>query len=882
MARQLQNKEIVLVFTDIVDSVIWTVKDPEVFIEAQDKHRDIVREGLAKWRGEEKKLTGDGFFLVFSDPLDAVHWAKETQALLLDFPWPSRLPIKIRIGLHTGSPRIKAQPTGYIEYDGEPMNLTQRVMSAAEGGQIFASEAFFQRTQSLLPGPFALDALGLRVLKGFGLKSVWRLRHPDLPDAAGPLPDPTIPLNNLPFRPSAHFYGRADTLKAVRERLLSLEGRPLAVVGMGGSGKTQIALEYAHQHLNQADYPGGVFWLDARSDERLVADYAGIARRFFGRSEKDGAEQTAEWMRDALNRMEQTALVVFDNVTEKTSMQWLPASGRLHLLLTKQRQILPDNFSTLKPPPLSEDAALQLLQIFRLAQNGSEMAAAREIVRIFGGLPLALALAAHHIHALNCSFEKYLARLRDSKGPEGGNDPEGGKGPGGGKGPKNGLYDTLQKGRAHFIAATGHDGSVYGTIALAVHGEKKRSIKDADADDLKILAGAACFAPGSIPTDLLFQTSGVRDYDTFESAIISLWDRSLLLRESDESAEDLQSAHELVREYARIELLPACRRPLLVRAVRALTERLRAANLAMEWTAVRSDIAHCYAVAATPEKTPLPGIESLLLEIGVYLAEHRDCKAALEYYERGVARIKPSSTRRESQRDADLLLRAKFLRLMGEALEQEGERNAALRRVREAWRTAQRILPKDALEMADFCNSLGYVLKKRGNLGRALPFYLRALKIHQAQSRLRHNDIATQQNNIGALLEDKGDLEASRHYFQQALESARRAGGGKNILMASCLNNAGRILSKMDCWQEALELHTQARAIYEAAQGARHINVGASLFYVAEAQRGMGRRKEALANYNRAKRIFGEKYDSDHPVIKRIDEGIASLKTGGK
>ena len=845
METQIQAEDIVLAFTDVVNSVELTVQYQRIFLQAQDEHRRLIRDELAKWRGTEVKTTGDGFFLTFPAPLDAAQWAKETQRLMLKRPWPSKLPLETRIGLHWGAPLQIVHPDGRVDYDGEPVNHAARVMGEARGGQIFVSQAFLERAQPQIPAPFVFHALGLRDLKGYGLRPLWQMLHSDLP---ADISAPEFP-SNLPFPPNAHFCGREACLAELRMRLPASRGGTVALTGMGGLGKTQIALEYAHAH--SADYPGGMYWLDARSEERLLADYAAIGKQFFGLSESLGAEEAAEQTRKALGRLKKQALVIFDNVTEQTNLKWLPSSGPMHLLLTTQRQVLPAHVFLIEPPRLSESASLQLLQVFRSPADEKEREAAREIVRMVGNLPLALALASHHIRALGCSFPQYLQRLRDAP------------------------ILTLQTGREYFTTATGHEGSIYDTIALAIRDEDcdaapRRGVNE---DALRILAAAACFASSSIPNDLLFQTSGIRSQEKFERALMSLWARSLLTRERAVGEEGRQFVHELVREYARLELLPSRRRAFLPRAVHTLTERLRRANLALDWNAVRNDMAHCYAVASAQTKVPPLEMADLLLEIGVFLAEHRDCKTALKYYADGLNLLSPG---------AGGLSRAKFLRLMGEAEEQEGDAAAALRRVRAAWRLARRELPKGAPEMADYCNSMGYVLKMRGQLKRALPFYLRALMLHQGQAQARQSDIAALFNNIGNLLEAQNDLPGAREQFQCALASAEKADGAENILIAYCLNNAGRVLGKMDCWPEALERHQRARKISEAAQGARHPNTAACWFYIAEAQRALGRRREALTNYRRAKRIYEDKFGAAHPATQRTSARLASLEAGEK
>ncbi len=838
MSAPLEADWIALAFTDVVSSTELTLRYREAYGQAQQTYRRLVREGLLRWGGTEIKTLGDGFFVTFDDPVNAAHWAKETQIELIAYKWPLEIAFQIRIGLHYGCPVPVVHPDGRTDFDGDAVILASRLMDEAGGGQIFVSRAFHQRTRQELNPPFELRGLGQRNLKGLGETDLWNLAHADLPVLFAPHePSPSeIPPSNLPFPPNAHFFGREEVLFRLREQLLSPGGQTVALVGMGGLGKTQLAIEYAHANLLR--YPGGVFWLDARSDERLIEGYLGIGGRFFGSEAGEGREHRAEQIRDALIRIKKPVLLIFDNVTEATDLDLLPPSGRLHLLLTTQRQILPANVLILEPPRLGEEAAFRLLQVFRQASSEREQEAALQIVRAVGCLPLALALASHHIRALGCSFTDYCRRLTENP------------------------YGTLQKGREHFQTATRHTGSIYDTIDLSVRGGSSEGAgsKGLDENALKTLTAASCFAPNSIPASLLFQVCGIRDEEAFEAALLRLWERSLLTREPEEDSEGRQSIHELIREYARANLLPARRKGLLPRAVKVVTSYLQDANRTMEWANLRNDLDHCLAVAAAAQGKPaIPGLEYLLLEIGVYFVNRRDYAEALKHFSEGLARVSNASRSRS-------LLRAEFLRRIGE-VQQEGQLASedcekALANVHRAWKIACALLKKENAEMAEFSSSLGFVLKKQGKLKRALPFYHHALSLCREKGSALEKAVLL--NNLGVLLEELEDFPASLNYFEQALELEEKEHREKNLHCAILLNNIGRVLGKLRRSEEALSLHERAREIAETVQGARHPDTAACFYYLAEAQRELGRRDEALANYRRARKSMFT------PWVKRI------------
>ena len=151
-----------------------------------------------------------------------------------------------------------------------------------------------------------------------------------------------------------------------------------AVAGMGGVGKTELAIRYARQH--EADYPGGICWLNAR-DSNLAAEIVQFAQLYMnlkvpqklGESPLNLKEQV-EWCwqnwytppaplsKARVRRGEGLVLVVLDDVTDLGSCrEVLPTASRFRVLMTTRLRGLDTNFVEIRLDVLSPEAALELL-----------------------------------------------------------------------------------------------------------------------------------------------------------------------------------------------------------------------------------------------------------------------------------------------------------------------------------------------------------------------------------------------------------------------------------------------------------------------------------------------------------------------------------------
>lgn len=220
-------------------------------------------------------------------------------------------------------------------------------------------------------------------------------------------PTPTLPpIWNVPHQRNPNFTGRDELLAQLETSLRSGQATALtqqAIHGLGGVGKTQLAVEYAFRHT--ADYDL-VWWIRSEQTATLAADYAALAQKL-NLAEKDTTEQSlvVEAVRRWLDR-NQRWLLIFDNVNDPKDLDvYRPQSGGGHSLITSRYASWRGMVKPLEVKKLDREKSVEFL-VKRSGQIDKE--AAGELAEALGDLPLALEHAGAYIDATGISLAEYL------------------------------------------------------------------------------------------------------------------------------------------------------------------------------------------------------------------------------------------------------------------------------------------------------------------------------------------------------------------------------------------------------------------------------------------------------------------------------------------
>jgi len=226
-------------FTDIEGSTRRWEADQHAMRAALETHNRVLREAVKSHDGHVFNYTGDGMCAVFASPRSAVDAAIAAQ-LALELP--------VRMGIATGEAELRGD-----DYFGTVLNRTARVMAAGHGGQILLDGP----TAALLSDVNLLD-LGPRRLRDIAKPvAMYQVRAPGLGADFPPLKTvDTTPGNLRP--PTTSFVGRESELAELQTALKA--HRLVTLTGVGGVGKTRLALEVAAR--SATDFPDGVFMIE--------------------------------------------------------------------------------------------------------------------------------------------------------------------------------------------------------------------------------------------------------------------------------------------------------------------------------------------------------------------------------------------------------------------------------------------------------------------------------------------------------------------------------------------------------------------------------------------------------------------------------------------
>lgn len=641
------------------------------------------------------------------------------------------------------------------------------------------------------------------------------------------------PLRNL------SFTGRDGELAALANTLGSR--RAVALTGLGGVGKSQLAVQYVHRYAPNYQL---VWWVTADRTATLVADLASLAARLGLTQAELGDEQAAaEAARRALERRGGW-LLVFDNAPDPQLVRpWLPQADYGQLLITSRFAAAWGAVAHPTPVrPLEIADAARLLQQ-RSGQEDPDTA--RALAEQLEGLPLALDQAGAYMEATGMLLIEYLTHFRSR--------------------PRELLAHDLD-----------HDAQTVATIwELAFEEVRDRAPAAAD-----LLTVAAFLAPHDIPRDLFVGDDRLpdplrelRDALAFAGALAALARYSLVTPVGDAFA-----VHRLVQAVTRDRL--------------DVGDRLRCARLAQQvmaaafpstgddpnsWPVCERRLAHALAVT---EHAAAAGIESgetanLLDSTALYVHARAQLAHASSLYERAM------EIKERIYGPEDPALAGTLARLGNVLSERPGGLPAARERLERALAIYERAYGPNDAQVASTLSDLAIVLRRQSRLAEARQRLERALAIYERAYGQNHAQVASTLSDLAIVLRRQKRLADARPLLERALEINEAEYGPEHLVVARTLARLGDHLRRQGDLAPARRLLDRALAIYERAYGPDHPRVASTLARIGVLLRRQGDLAEARRLLERALVIYERAYGPDHfwvaRTLRRLGDVLEAL-----
>jgi tetratricopeptide (TPR) repeat protein len=637
---------------------------------------------------------------------------------------------------------------------------------------------------------------------------------------------------NVPYNRNVHFTGREDELNDIRHSLASHDAarRTQVICGLGGVGKTQLALEYVYRNK---DLYKIVWWISADEPATLSLGYAKLATQI-GMHVPEGTslDDIRHALRRKLNERDDW-LLVFDNAAGVEDVKnYLPQDRTGHVLVTSRN---PNWESIARPFPLKPMKRVDSVQ-FLMHRTGMSKpdTSVGMLAQALGDLPLAMEQAAACIERTRIDFNGYLKR-----------------------------FETHWAELLGEVKTAGeYPDSVEMTWEISFRQLKEESPESADLLNLLSFLG-----PDAIPRSLVRAgavtlpeglANIVMDDLRLAEAIASLRTYSLI-----EDDGQVTSVHRLVGTLVRDRLDEAERGMWAEAAIKMIVMvfKFDSADLA-SWDRCAELLPHALASAWHAEANGIAprATITVLDDAGRYLMKRAQFLEAKGLFERAMGLASQFYGASHPQVSA-------IANNLGRVHRQLGNLDEARQAFEQSMAIDQQVYGESDPHLAAVFNNYGIVLQEAGDAEGARQQFEWALSVYRSHYGESHPKVASIVNNLGYVARGTGDLQGGREHFEQALEIARQGYGDNHPTVASILINLGMVKRLSGDLPGAKSDLERALEICESVSGPSHPTVARACGHLGATMQDLGMLGAARMYFERALQVDEGFYGPTHPNI---------------
>ncbi|MEH2266884.1 MAG: tetratricopeptide repeat protein [Nostoc sp.] len=669
--------------------------------------------------------------------------------------------------------------------------------------------------------------------------------------------------HNLPYSGVTEFVGREEDLKQLHEQLRQSNTVAIsAISGMGGIGKTELALQYALKHLELQTYSGGICWLRTRED--IGTQLVSFARLDdLEPPDELGLLEQVKWCWQHWREGE--VLVILDDVQDyQTLKPFLPPPELRFKRVLTTRQTFGSPVRNFEIKVLTEDAALNLLRAIATDERiDKQLEQAKALCAWLGYLPLGLELVGRYLaRKPDVSIDKLLKRLEEKR----------------------------------LDAKALKDAEPEMTAPLGLAAAFELSWQELTQEAQELAGFLSLFALAEIPWWLVqtcWQMYVLEMHTIGFNLLPKLFMEAFLQAEDNEELEDIRDEmlinphllqrtgegyyqlHQLLREFFGAKRQQMSKEPEMKRSL-------------------------CWIMAAVAEQIPQKPT----------LSEIEQIAPVIPHIEETVITLEPWLSNEEFIRFSRITCfyqgQAAFIEAM-----QWIERCLEIAKVR---------FGESHVSVADLLNIRGIIYREQGHYSEAEALYQKSLRIRQQQLGDSHPDLGVYFNNLALLYHKQGRYSEAEQLYQKSLECLQNQSGDAQLLattfhnlaelyylqgryfeaeslglrsldirqqqlgnnhpdVAQSLNNLAQLYTLEQRYSEAEPLGLRSLEIRQQQLGNNHPDVAMSLYTLATLYIAQERHSEAEALYLRSIEIYKQKLGNTHQETAESLSALAGLYT---
>jgi len=698
--------------------------------------------------------------------------------------------------------------------------------------------------------------------------------------------------SNSSLRPVANYVTRPRLQQKIKEQLPVIQGddeqdtRILVIYGLGGSGKSQLALNFLR--TCRQDY-AAMFWIEAGQRETIERDYLSIYRILFGRlagRESLTVEEVVVMVKNWFHGQSGRSLVIFDSAdtiddaddASYIDLQYfLPDAPSVDVIITT-RSSRAQEMTALEAVEVADMEPAEAVELFRtsakLDRTGSEVEEEiLLIVKELGYLALAVTLAGSYVAAtprLSSDLSQYLPEYRDRR--------------------KQLLNVKAQKHihrygesvlstwETSFSVIARQSPMTARMLSLLAFLNFNDIFLDLFCPDTSSVARLNDGVTGSGQGWRSFVAGGdLVDRYMVESAFAILRTYSLVQRRHGQTA---YTMHKLVHAWGRDRLDLEQQRYLSLMALELLTDIIPSAEgnsifgmrLAPHAMANFAIISATHTASATIDDKGFDSVAvvgNFLRGLGRWSDEYEIRAFHFGEICEAVGAAHPSTLTSMNN--------------LANVLDNQGKYEQAEEMHRQALRLKETVLGKEHPSTLTSMSNLASVLRNQGKYEEAEQMHRQTLELRETVLGKEHHDTLISMNNLALVLKSRGKYKQAEEMHRQELRLGETVLGKEHRLTLTSMHNLARVLRSQGKYEEAEEMNRQELGLSDTVLGKEHPDTLTSMHNLAEVLRNQGKYEEAEEMHRKTLGLSETVLGKEHPDTLTSMHNLAKvLSSQGK